>query len=556
MVAIQCPAKLGRYILLRHLQSGGMADLYAAKVSGVENFERLVAIKIVRPPGGGDVEAMREFLDMFVDEARLAGQLTHANIAQIYELGRFRQQLYIAMELVEGHNIVEIVNRLKAAGQSVPVPFAAYVVSQAALGLDYAHRREDLQGRPLNLVHRDVSPHNILLSYEGEVKVIDFGVAKAEMRRTETSDGMLKGKIAYMAPEQLRTRKVDRRADIFALGSCLYEMLAGRRLYSGSDTLELLERVRTADLPVLEETLPQVPAELILVLRSALAPDPENRFQQAADLAKALEPFLIYNRSIYGAAEASEVIRAAYPSTPNRRRDYVNPSDAEIADLGREFAPSVVEAFDKVASDRSRPPAPEPEDSPWSSATTEEFRAAVRTDRNRDRIHASAAAKDDPNYVEPEDASGIHEAFDGSPPVPRSKLPMVAGFLVVLGLLGGAGWYFVLGPGAAAIAAEQKPKNSAKAAKSEKSRKAKPPAQNVGYLTVSTKSGSKLMVLVDGERVGKTPVDLHPLAYGQHSLQVVFRQKGKRTESRPQIIKVGENNTEETPLKVVINDAP
>ncbi|MEL6543400.1 MAG: serine/threonine-protein kinase, partial [Myxococcota bacterium] len=296
MVAIQCPAKLGRYILLRHIQSGGMADLYAAKASGVENFERLVAIKIVRPPGGGDTKALKDFVDMFVDEARLAGQLTHANIAQIYELGRFHQQLYIAMELVEGHNVVEVVNRLKDQEKPTPIPWAAYVISQAALGLDYAHRREDLQGRPLNLVHRDVSPHNILLSYEGEVKIIDFGVAKATTNRTETMDGMLKGKIAYMAPEQIRTRQVDRRVDIFALGSVLYEMLAGRRLYQGADTIELLEKVRNADLPVLEESLPYAPREIIEVLRHALAPDPERRLQSAADFAKALEPFLIYNR--------------------------------------------------------------------------------------------------------------------------------------------------------------------------------------------------------------------------------------------------------------------
>ncbi|MEM6531255.1 MAG: serine/threonine-protein kinase [Myxococcota bacterium] len=545
MVAIQCPAKVGRYVLLRHLQSGGMADLYAAKVSGVENFERLVAIKIVRPPGGGDEESMGEFIDMFVDEARLAGQLTHANIAQIYELGRFRQQLYIAMELVEGHNITEIMNRLKASGQTAPLPFAAYVVSQAALGLDYAHRREDLQGRPLNLVHRDVSPHNILMSYEGEVKVIDFGVAKAEMRRTETSGGMLKGKIGYMAPEQLRTRQVDRRADIFALGSCLYEMLAGRRLYQGSDTLDLLERVRNADLPVLEETLPQMPSELILVLRSALAPDPENRFQQAADLAKALEPFLIYNRSIYGASEASEVIRAVYPNTPNRRRDYVNVSDEEIADLGREFDPSVVEAFDKVAAGRSRTPAPEPEDHLWVKATTEEYRSAVSSEHRPARIHAPEAQPEkDPNYVEPEDASDIHAAFDGSPPTPRSKVPMIAAAAAAVVALVALGAYVALQP-------SETPSDDAEPAiVAEPAEK----TAEVGYLSVSTKSGSQLTVLVNGERVGKTPVELHPLPYGQHTLQVVFRQKGKRTESRPQVIQVGENNTDSSPLKVVIND--
>lgn len=540
-----------------------MADLYAAKASGVENFERLVAIKIVRPPGGGDEKALREFIDMFVDEARLAGQLTHANIAQIYELGRFHQQLYIAMELVEGHNVVEVVNRLMDMEKPVPLPWAAYVISQAAFGLDYAHRREDLQGRPLNLVHRDVSPHNILLSYEGEVKIIDFGVAKATTNRNETTDGMLKGKIAYMAPEQIRTRQVDRRVDIFALGSVLYEMLAGRRLYQGADTIELLEKVRNADLPVLEETLPHVTRDLIAVLRNALAPDPERRYQTAADFAKALEPFLIYNRSIYGASEAAEVIRACYPDTPNRRRDYVNPSDSEIRDLGREFAPSVVEAFDKVASGRAPPSGYDPShegDGMWSKATTREYEQAVATGVRMEppsRLHdrrgsgsqsgvrraaEPAPPPRDPDYVEPQDISGIHEAFDGGPPQKKSPLPALAlGALIALAGLGA--WWFTVGPGAgpAEPVAAEDPKM--------------PPAKtNVGYVTVTTKQGKSLAVFIDGKRVGRTPIELEELEYGTHQLTIAFKYKGKRQETRPQVIKVGEHNTRENPLKIEIND--
>ncbi|MEO0813783.1 MAG: serine/threonine-protein kinase, partial [Myxococcota bacterium] len=427
----------------------------------------------------------------------------------------------------------------------------------------YAHRREDLQGRPLNLVHRDVSPHNILLSYEGEVKIIDFGVAKATTNRTETMDGMLKGKIAYMAPEQIRTRQVDRRVDIFALGSVLYEMLAGRRLYQGADTIELLEKVRNADLPVLEESLPYAPREIIEVLRHALAPDPERRFQSAADFAKALEPFLIYNRSIYGASEASEVVRAAFPETPNRRRDYVSPSDTEIRDLGREFAPSVVEAFDQVSPVRAtqspsyRPETPfDEEGGGWNKATTAEYNKAVETGVRMAPVtpeevaaHASAppAARPLPNYVEPSDSSGIHQAFDGSPPEKKSPVPaLLLGVAVALVALA-VGW-FTLGPGASMLKGDS-------VASSETQAEEAPVKKDVGYVSVTTKQGKALPVFIDGEKVGKTPIELRELGLGSHQLVVAFRINGKRKETRPQIFKVGENNTRENPLKIEINDS-
>ncbi|MEL6340594.1 MAG: serine/threonine-protein kinase [Myxococcota bacterium] len=594
MVAIQCPAKLGRYILLRHMQSGGMADLYAAKASGVENFERLVAIKIVRPPGSGDEVATREFIHMFIDEARLAGQLTHANIAQIYELGRVHDRLYIAMELVEGHNLVELRQRLGADRYQLPVPFAAYVISQTALGLDYAHRREDLQGRPLNLVHRDVSPHNILVSYEGEVKIVDFGVAKAEMRRTETFDGTLKGKIGYMPPEQVRSENVDRRADIFALGSVLFELLAGRKLYQAGDTFELLEMVRNADQPELRLTLPNVPEELLDILRRALAADPAARFQSAADVAKALEPFLIHDRSIYGAAEASAVMREAYPDTPNRRRDYVNPTDSEIRDLGREFAPSVVEAFDRALGPAPAPalaptpsvavapapavaPVPAPAEPAQASASTSHV-ASVPTS---DPVRAGA-----PSLIERREPSGFAKATTDEFNVPELDVPLRhsraelelpspaprrptsrlsarrrrrsggRGLLVLAAFLAAAGFaYSRFGiPDGFGLGREE-PQSVPSEAKSEQTDKnAKPPEPPVGFLSVTTKSGKSVTVWIDGKRVGRTPLEAHQLEHGAHTLKVAFRSAGRKVESRPQRIKVGDNNTRDTPLQVVIND--
>ncbi|MEO0460563.1 MAG: protein kinase [Myxococcota bacterium] len=589
MVAIQCPAKLGRYILLRHMQSGGMADLYAAKASGVENFERLVAIKIVRPPGSGDEVATREFIHMFIDEARLAGQLTHANIAQIYELGRVHDRLYIAMELVEGHNLVELRQRLGAGRYQLPVPFAAYVISQTALGLDYAHRREDLQGRPLNLVHRDVSPHNVLVSYEGEVKIVDFGVAKAEMRRAETFDGTLKGKIGYMPPEQVRSENVDRRADIFALGSVLFELLAGRKLYQAGDTFELLEMVRNADQPELKLTLPNVPEELLDILRCALAADPASRFQSAADVAKALEPFLIHDRSIYGAAEASAVMREAYPETPNRRRDYVNPTESEIRDLGREFAPSVVEAFD-----RSLGPAPAPALAPTPSPAVAPAPSVRAPAEIATPAQASAAT---PNVasepirtsgapVEPREPSGFAKATTDEFTVPELDVPLRhsraelelpspaprrptsrlstrrrrrsggRGLLVLLVIVAAGGVaYSRFGIPKGFGVVREDPQRAPSESKSEQTGETtKPPEPSVGFLSVTTKSGKSVTVWIDGKRVGRTPLEAFELEHGAHTLKVAFRSAGRKVESRPQRIKVGDNNTRDTPLRVVIND--
>ena len=181
------PRRFGRYILLDKVNTGGMAEVYRAKVSGTDNFQRIVAIKCMLPSLMED----KEFGTMFVDEARLAAQLNHGNIVQIYELGRHEEQLYIAMELVNGHDLRATTKRARKLGKRLGVGFVAYIVSKAAEALDYAHNKLSLEGTPLLLVHRDVSPQNILVSYDGEVKVVDFGIAKAAHRATETRAGTL-----------------------------------------------------------------------------------------------------------------------------------------------------------------------------------------------------------------------------------------------------------------------------------------------------------------------------------------------------------------------------
>ena len=302
------PTRFGRYILLDRVSSGGMAEVFRAKYSGAENFQRIIAIKRMLPQLAQD----ETFATMFIDEAKLAAKLTHPNIVPILELGRIETQLYIAMDLVVGRDLRHIIRRSGKTGEKIPLAFAAYVIARAAEGLDFAHRFIDPNGSPLNLVHRDVSPQNILVAYDGAVKVADFGIAKAEARATETQAGILKGKLAYMAPEQAGGRAVDQRADIFALGTVLYETVAGKKLFEGESDLSILDKVTHVAVPPMTSLLPDSPVVLQEVLATALAMRPEDRYPHASDLAEALAPLLIDDRSIFGTKQAGEWMKNFY----------------------------------------------------------------------------------------------------------------------------------------------------------------------------------------------------------------------------------------------------
>ncbi len=314
----ECPIRVGKYHLIRHISSGGMADLYEGRLIGIENFHRHIAVKVVCTPDELTDSEARMFQAMFLDEARVSGQLTHANIAQVYELGKVSGLPYMAMELVEGHSLSQLHKKSVQRNAPLPLPFVAYVLSQAALGLDYAHRATALDGTPLKVVHRDVSPENILVSYEGEIKVIDFGVAQATQRRRQTREGGLRGKLAYMPPEQARGEAVDARADVFGLGAVLFELLTGSRLYS-QDGAELYRAARDGRVPDLDRALEGFPEELVHLVKRALCLDPAGRYDSAGDFNRALEAFTIEERSLFGADDAARVVAELFPGQPNRR---------------------------------------------------------------------------------------------------------------------------------------------------------------------------------------------------------------------------------------------
>ncbi|HMF43612.1 MAG TPA: protein kinase [Polyangia bacterium] len=282
------PIPFGKYYLLERINVGGMAEVFKAKTFGVEGFERLLAVKRILP----NIAEDEEFITMFIDEAKIAVQLQHANIAQIFDLGKVDESFFIALEFVHGRDLRSIFDRMRNKGDSLPIAMACYVIMQVCEGLDYAHNKRDAQGRELNLVHRDISPQNVLIGYEGEVKLIDFGIAKAAGKASKTQAGILKGKFGYMSPEQVRGLPIDKRSDIFAVGIVLYELLTGERLFIGESDFSTLEKVRNVEIMPPSSYNKKIPQELERVVLKALARDPEDRYANAIDLHDDLQSFL------------------------------------------------------------------------------------------------------------------------------------------------------------------------------------------------------------------------------------------------------------------------
>ncbi len=316
------PVRFGKYIILDRVSAGGMAEVYRAKEAG-DGLSRIVAIKRMKSTASGDAE----LVPMFVDEAKLAARLMHPNIAQTFELGRIDDSLYIAMELVWGRDLNAIIKSCRAMKVRLPQAVACYVVSKAAEALDYAHNAVGPDGRPMRLVHRDVSPHNIMLDYQGEVKLIDFGVAKADTRSNQTVAGVIKGKFSYMAPEQATGAAIDRRADIFALGILLYELLSGERAFDGSSAFSIFEKVTNRAAPRLSDVA-AVPPELDEIVARCLAKNPAARYESASQLVDALASFRIVDQSIVGRREARQLMQELFPadmaSMQERLRSYAD----------------------------------------------------------------------------------------------------------------------------------------------------------------------------------------------------------------------------------------
>jgi TonB family protein len=318
--------RFGQYTLLERIAVGGMAEVWKARMRGVEGFQKTVAIKRILP----HMTDNAEFVGMFIDEAKLAAQLTHPNIVHIYDLGKIGRDYYIAMEFVDGKDLRSLLNAGRRKGTPLPLELALLIAARLASALEYAHRKRDFEDRELGLVHRDVSPQNVLLTYDGDVKLCDFGIAKAVSKASQTQMGALKGKLQYMSPEQAWGRPVDARSDLFSLGAVLFEMVTGERLFPGDSEMSVLETVRQGKTRSPRQVDPAIPREVDHIVSRAIAVDPQDRFQSAGEMKQRL-----------GAA-----IAALAPS--------VGPTDL-AAYIHQVFEPEPAERFEAAAS-----PAPAP----------------------------------------------------------------------------------------------------------------------------------------------------------------------------------------------------
>ena len=396
---MRLPTPFGKYLLLERISVGGMAEVFKAKAFGVEGFEKIIAIKKILPSMAEDAD----FIQMFIDEAKICGQLNHANICQIFELGRIDDSHFIAMEYIWGKDLLQIQNRFRRIRKNMTVQMAAFLASKMCEGLDYAHRKKDATGKPLNIIHRDVSPQNVIVSYEGEVKVIDFGIAKAASRSAKTQAGVLKGKFGYMSPEQVAGKNLDQRADIFAIGTILYELLTNERLFLGESDFATLEKVRNVAVPPPSQVNKEIPAALDSIIMKALAKDVDQRYQWASEMHDDLQDFLAQTEPVYNAKALSTWMRAQFVVEMRK--------EAAVLDEQRKIGKEAMNA-DKGPSKSTTPPSARlrsPTIAPAAGAAKSTAPAAPAAETIDPELSSELEAGNLLDEVEPEEGGLLNE---------------------------------------------------------------------------------------------------------------------------------------------------
>lgn len=332
------PERFGRYVLLDRIDVGGMAEVFRGRMIGVEGFERMIALKRILPGIASDPD----FVDMFVEEAKLAETIKHANVAKVEELGKFDGSYFIAMEYISGVSLRKLWDRARSRGRLLPFSMSCYILQNVCEGLDAAHRKKnELTGDDAGLIHRDVSPQNVLVSYEGDIKVIDFGIAKAANKVSKTQAGVLKGKFAYMSPEQVAGIELDSRSDIFACGVILYELVVGDRLFQSESDFSTLERVRKVDVPPPREINESVSPQIEAIIMKALAKDKNDRYRWASDMADDLQRYLYDSKQPFSRQDLQQYMQIHFADDIEEERSRLSTYNSLGDDLLDDGMPTV-----------------------------------------------------------------------------------------------------------------------------------------------------------------------------------------------------------------------
>lgn len=312
-----------RYRVVEKLESGGMAEVFRAESEGLQGFRKQVAIKRVLP----HLSEKKRFIAMFLDEARISAQLSHSNCVQVFDIGVGDSAYFIVMEYVDGANLKSIAESLKKQGKDFPVAAAAFIAQEICKGLSYAHELTDQNGIPLNIVHRDMSPPNVLVTKYGEVKIVDFGLAKASSQLEKSEPGIIKGKFSYLSPEAAMGQEVDSKTDIFAVGIILWELLAGQRLFLGESDFQTVKKVQLAQVPPISQLNRKVPPELERIVTKALAKDMLQRYGTARELGHDLIRFLYAHGQPIGTFDVATIVQSTM-----REKQRIRPPQGSIID--------------------------------------------------------------------------------------------------------------------------------------------------------------------------------------------------------------------------------
>jgi TonB family protein len=413
-VELDSESRFGKYKLIEKIAVGGMAEMWKAKQVGPEGFEKVVALKRILP----SLSENDDFITMFIDEGKVAAQLTHPNIAQIYELGETMGGYYLAMEYIAGKDLRSIMRLARKEKKNLAVAQAVLIAMKLLSGLNYAHRKKGFNNENLNIVHRDVSPQNVLISYEGEVKLVDFGIAKAAAKNSITLTGALKGKILYMSPEQAWGQPVDRRSDIFSVGTLLYEMLTGKRVFIADNEMAILQKVRDWNPPPPSAVNARISSRLDAIILKAMEKDPDKRYQTAEEMREELDRFLQYEKppkklmdlGFFMRALFKEEIQAEMPELLDDSLETVDPFALELA---KTPASSIVQ--------ETKPPG--------DDAVIEDADAAGPPETGElakdtgEQVAADTPLKDAPDVPEPVQTVVSAEESEPAPEVDRDLVP-------------------------------------------------------------------------------------------------------------------------------------